>query len=279
MANALILHSDLLSRPDVTIAATNAVATMPASKLADPDLKDIFRSSTGSTVIDIDTGAAAAARGLILGGLGDDDLTGLSTFTVAASTVSAGGTDQLAFDATSLTGSQETGFDRLYAHAFADFGATVTARYWRISITAAGAATLDIGRLLIGADLGLSINIGYPLADSFQDLSIADRFASGALAVYPQPMLRRYAITAGIGITDADLYDAIQRTLIAGHGQARQIGFVLDPSDTVRGRQVVIGRITGSGSGSLSGYRKRSRSFDLTEDGGVLATRAAALGL
>lgn len=271
MANALILHSDVVSRAATTVSATNAVASMPASKLADLDVLDPFRSSTGATVISIDAGSSVASRGLFIAGLGPDALTGLTVFTVMASTVSQSGTDQLDWSAGDSGARYDV--DRLYRQAWADFEATITARYWQVSLTAAGAAFLDIGRLFIGPDLGLSINIGHPFGDAGQDLALRERMANGRLAVYPQRLLRRYSLQVGDGITEADQYDLLQRTLLAGHGVARQAALIMDPAgDATRRRQAVLGRAE-VGGGVYVSYGQLQRQIEIVEDGGIDVTR------
>lgn len=271
MANALILHSDVLSRSSTVVSATNAVASMPASKLSDPDVLDKFRSSTGSTVISIDAGSSVPVRGLFMAGLGPDTMTTLGTLQVRASAVSQTGTDIVNWSKTDVGARFD--IDRLFCQAWIDLGQEYSARWWQVTVTATGSSTLDIGRLLMGPDLGISFNLAYPFTDGQLDLSRFERMMSGRPAVLARRKLRRYSIQYGDGLSESDHFDKLQRILSLSHSRVGQVAMIVDPAGTSSlKRQSVLGRIE-SGDGAWGDFRLYGRRFEIIEDGGIDPTR------
>lgn len=268
MADALILHSDIVSRSDTTVSATNGSSTLPVANLGKLSPLVPFRTTATSTVIDITCSQSRTARGLVMSGLGQS-LSAFTTATLAASTSALGGTDQL--DADLLGSGQRYSFDPIWGVQNFDFESDVTARYWRLTLGAATA--FDVGRLFIGQDLGLSITIGYPFSVSIEDSSITNTLMTGETEVNPVRLRRVFEMRLTKGATAADVFDLAQRTLAVSTGPARQVAFILNPNDAVLARQACIGRLS-PGPGSLDGVNERGQKFTIREDGGTSALRS-----
>lgn len=262
MADPIICHYD--HAPDAAVSASNEVASLPASNMLGGARAVVSRFSVPSTVIDLTFPTAVTARALALAGLGDSGFSGLSTFTVAASNVALGGTDVLSWDLASDTG----GVDPLLRQALADFRADIAARFWRVSVTATGSSLLEIGRLYLGEALSLNEAPAYPLARPFEQRGLEYRTYSGDQLIYGRAGLRRVQINFGPVNDAADVLTEVERKVERFAGTGRQVLWVEDPEDNLRGvNSMILGTIEEVGATTYQSIHELTKRITITEAG------------
>lgn len=249
---------------DATLAATNEVASLPGSRMANPYRAEIARFSGATTQIDLTFPANVTARCLALAGIGDSGWAGFSTWTIKASTTALGNTDALDWN---IVGSPtpDYGVDTTLMQAFGDFGLDVSARYWRIDLTGAGVSNLEIGRLYLGEDLSLTDGPVLPLDRPFEDRAIRRRLESGDENRYERAGLRAVTVRFGPAASEGDLVNELERKLDRATGQ---VLWVQDPTSSVNGvKSMVLGTITETGPARISSGVQWGKQYTITEAG------------
>ncbi len=262
---ATLAVDNIIDRDATSFTATNTIATLPADNLAQADVSRPMVCSGASTTIDIDAGASVPFRQLGLFGLGED-ITALA-ITVKASTVSIGSTDVLDFSSASPGASQSYQFSATLRQALMDFG-TLSARYFRISITATG-DDLSIGRLFLAPILGpMAVNIGYPFGIRPDDTSIRKTMQGGQKRIFARKVFREATIVWGTGISEDDLYQTLILDLDYAIGLRKQVMFTLEPGETNRGiNTTILGYVEDLGTNDLTGYDQRGKTIRIRESG------------
>lgn len=258
MADALILYRDLLV--GATMTATTARASLPVANIAHPHVRRVMRCAGASVVIDIDCGSARTAHGVALAGLGDAAFTGLSTFAVTAG-ATQGASAALSLDATAPAA--HAGISVTDRTAFAAFGGPISARWWRLSLTATGVTDIEVGRVLLGEAFAASVNIGYPLSvrhransrivDSYGNQRVVDRRATQREIAFGW---------SDAGATEADIAAMLAFDRIVA--DAEQVAVIPDPASAALGF-CVVGSLMELGEASFSGVGVRSKSYRLLE--------------
>lgn len=262
---ATLAVDNILDRDGTSFTATNTIATLPADNLAQPDVSRPMVCSATSSTIDIDAGSSVPFRQLGLFGLGES-ITALA-ITVTASTVSQSGTDVLNFSSASPGAGQSYQFSADLRQALMDFG-TLSARYWRIAITATG-ANLSMGRLFLAPILApTAVNIGYPFGIRTVPRDIAKEMQGGQKRVFRRSPMREANVVWGTGIDEEDLYSTMLIDLDRETGLHRQVVFTLEPGEANRGiNTCILGYVEDLGTNDLSGYDQRGKTIRIRESG------------
>lgn len=246
--------------PDATISASGALSALPASRMQDAQRTRVCRISGATTQIDLTFSSSVTARALALTGLGDSSFTGLSTFTVKASTSALGSTDQLSW----TVATDDGGVDTVLMQAGAFFDANVTARYWRINLTATGVTNLEIGQVYLGQALALDDPPEYPLTRGFDSRHLVRRTYAGSFLTYERPSKRRVAIRFGSATGEAEMVDDLERIFQRRGGH--QVLWVQDPGDASNGyKSMIVGNLTSVGDTDLPGWNQRAKTFEISE--------------
>lgn len=147
---AKFYHYNLVTQPTTTITASNEDAFFPASNIADARNSKVFRTTTGTTsvnvVFDFITTETVNAV-LIQGGL--DGLGFAGNLTIQANATDSWGAPSFS---TTLTPNEN--FNKGYV-SFAD----QSYRFWRINASNAGEDYVEIGKIFIGAKLVIDANV------------------------------------------------------------------------------------------------------------------------
>lgn len=258
---AILAAGDLI--PAGTLTATNALPGLPVTNAATPHVSQIMRAGGLSTQIDFDAGAAVSARLLALAGL-EEGFGGLTTFTVKASTVSAGGTDALNWSR--ADGDAVFGVDALYRQAYALFGAAVSARYWRFNFTQSGGAAFELGRLFLAPVFSTSVTIGHPLAVARTTRSQFFEGTGGQRVYFPRPESRVISFGYRAASTATDVFGTLSRGFDEAVIGGRQAVLIPARDDARLGvEQMVLGYVDEIGAASHDAVGRFEKSYRMIE--------------
>lgn len=164
------------------LSGGGAVSTLPVQNLQDPQPRKVYRTIGTSAFAIADLGSAQAADLLAIAGTNLS--TGATGLRVRASNTDPTCTSSLVYDSNGDSGLIKLGPDPRYlGNVFFLFGATQTARYWRIDVTDASLGNVDIGRLWIGPKFvpNSNITVGYGLG--YDDTGAQGRSVYGQLHI------------------------------------------------------------------------------------------------
>lgn len=266
VVHATIAYDNIIDRASTELTASNTVATLPASNLADAVVGRVMRCAAATTTIQIEADAATPFRQCGFFGIAEA-ITDFA-FTLKASTVSMGASEILNFNSASPgTGKsyQQSLGQNSRRQALADFGAAFTAKYIEIAITAAG-ANVEFGRLFLAPIVAaMSRNITWPVEGKSIDQSLIKRM-TGADLIFDRPVLAEWTISWGDGISDQDLLETALLTLDRVIGLRKQVVYTQEPGGTYTGiNTTTLGRFQELGPNSQIGYGRRGKTIRILE--------------
>ncbi len=230
MVNAWIAYTNHYD--DATIlVATNEVATLPIANVRNSHIVRVFRTSASSTEIDLTMSGNVSADVFLMAGI---NIAATDTYRLRASTSALGDTDQLD------TGAVSTAVSTRYKQALYVFGATVTARYWRLNVT--GSNPIEIGRLWLGPIVRPAISIAPGYGLQIVDSSIVKQTDGGQVLRYLRPRLRRAVFNWNQRLDDPDAY-ALFQNIDHGVGVAKDVVFCLDEDHAFAADNTILGAL------------------------------------
>lgn len=266
VTKATIAYDNIIDRDETVFSASNTVATLPASNLADAVVGRVMRCVGTTTTIQITADAATPFQQCGFFGIAE----AITDFamTLKASNVSMGASEILNFDGASPgTGkSYQKSLGRYSRRqALADFGAAFTAKYIEIAITTTG-ANVEFGRLVLAPVVAeMARNITWPIEGKSVDQSLIKRM-TGADLVFERPVLAEWTVAWGDGISDQDLLETALLTLDRVIGLRKQVIYTQEPGGTYTGiNTTTLGRFQELGPLSQIGYARRGKTFRILE--------------
>lgn len=257
MANCILSWTNRVD--GATFVTDSQTATLPASNLADPIHERVWRTSGATDAyVEIDFGASYDIRVLCLAGL---DISATDTIRHRLSNVSAGAGELLD------TGAVASGVAEGYGIAPHILSAAVTARYWRIDISAPSRAAngfFSVGRAWADEGFQPTKNISFGLSETWLDSSeVSQATRSGVQFVDNLVQRRGTAFSLGF-LTEAEAKDDL-REMQRLVGVRNQIFFIPDPDSTRAETEAIIGRMTSVSPILYPSFEVRSKAFQILE--------------
>lgn len=239
-----------------TVAAADALSTLPATFLQSPPLSSVWRTpaETTSSAVTVDLGAARTIRCVALLAC---NLSAAGTARVKLSNVDTASAEL--YDSTLL---DPAGVDATYRAFVHVLPSDVSARYVRLELADGGLDYLEAGRLVVGSlwipDYNYdrnSIEKG-AVDDSARELAI-----SGEPWVEGRPVRRRLRFALPrVSMTElATHLDAMGRLA----GRKRDVMVIVDPAATSVPQETYWGLMTEAPDASNAGFRAWRQSIEV----------------
>ena len=232
MANAWIGHTNHYDDA-TTLAATNEVASLPIENVQNSHVVKVFRANSSTTVVDLTMSANVSSNVFMLAGtnIAESDTYQLQA-SVSAITGSYGALD---------TGAISTGISTRYKQALNVFASTVSARYWRLTLTGT-TNPIDIGRLWLSPIVRPAISVAPGYGLQVVDTSIVRQTDGGQVLRYQRPKLRRAVFNWSQRLDDTDAY-ALFQNIDHGVGAAKDVLFCLDEEHAFAADNTILGTL------------------------------------
>jgi hypothetical protein len=234
MAKIAIGYRDRIANV-LTISATNALSSLPATNLAKPHLTRLWRTSAGITTADI----VADLGGIYTTGwtaLANTNLSAAGTVRVRASASNPEVSSSLLYDSGTLSPAIDPAY-RLFVHLFTG---SVSVRYLRLTLTDATLSYLQAGRWWAGRVLqSPRSSYEYGWQALARDLSVRSVSETGQVYVEQRGIQRGVRLTMP-SLTETDRQshaEILQRLTSVGD----DVMIMRDPDASNLARETIIG--------------------------------------